>query len=173
MASLAEDPAQIERYRTAAQAIRTYIESDCRIRTGAYAAHAGTDAVDTSAAPFPVFGYTSAADPTMDMTIHELERRYCVDGTLYHRHLESRRAERREGAFLAGTFGVAHYWIARGHLDRGRRIIDGGLSRASDLGLFSEEIHGALGVMRGNFSLGLVHAGFLAATAVYPAALPD
>lgn len=79
-------------------------------------------------------------------------------------------ARRREGAFLAGTFWVAHYWIIRSDLEKGRRIIDAGLSHATDLGFFPEEIEPKSSGMLGNLPLGLVHASLLAAVADYEAA---
>ncbi len=167
MARFAEDPARADKYRAAAGEIRAYVSRSCRTSTGGYAARAGTDAVDISAALFPVWGYTAPDDPAMEPTIRELERKYSPGGDLYHRHLDSAKAQRREGAFLAGTFWIAHYWAVRGNLDRARRIIDAGLTHANDLGLFPEEIDARSGRMLGNIPLGLVHASFLSAVADY------
>lgn len=167
MAKFAENSGEAARYRTAAREIRGYVARYCRTRAGGYSAVAGENAVDVSAALYPVFGYSSAADAAMDATMRELERRYCCREALYHRHLENAKDSRREGAFLAGTFWVAHYWIARGEPERGRRIIDAGLQHANDLGLFSEEVDVKSGRLLGNFPLGLVHASFLAAVADY------
>ncbi len=126
--------------------------------------------MDISAALFPVWDYTPAADPAMIATMHELDQQYGVGGELYHRHLLSTKAVRREGAFLVGTFWVAHYWISRQELDHGRKIIETGLKYANDLGLFSEEINASTGEMLGNIPMGLVHGSFLAAVADYHAA---
>ena len=167
IAKFAQEPARANAYRAAASAIRAYVAQSCRTRAGGYAAVAGTDAVDISAALFPVWGYTTPDDPAMDATIHELERKYCRGGNLYHRHLEKARAQRREGAFLAGTFWIAHYWAVRGDLGRAGRMIDAGLRHANDLGLFPEEIDARSGQMLGNMPLGLVHASFLSAVADY------
>lgn len=171
IARFAEEPTQAERYRAAARDIRGYVAQYCRTRAGGYAAIAGTEAVDISAALYPVFGYTAATDEIMAATIRGLEQKYSIGNELYHRHLDSSMARRREGAFLAGTFWIAHYWIARGDLDRGRRMIDAGLTHATDLGLFPEEIEARSGRMLGNLPVGLVHASFLAAAADYHEAL--
>ncbi len=167
IAQFAEDPARADKYRAAAAEIRAFVARSCRTSGGGYAAIAGTDAVDISAALFPVWGYTAPDDPAMEASISELEQRYSPGGDLYHRHLESSKAQRREGAFLAGTFWIAHYWAVRGSLDRARRTIDAGLRHANDLGLFPEEIDPGSGRMLGNLPLGLVHASFLAAVADY------
>jgi alpha,alpha-trehalase len=167
IARFAEDRARAEKYRATAAEIRAYVARSCRTRAGGYAALAGSNAVDISAALFPVWGYTAPDDPAMDATIKELERKFSPGGDLYHRYLENAKARRREGAFLAGTFWVAHYWVSRKNLDRARRMIDAGLSHANDLGLFPEEIDARSGRMLGNLPLGLVHASFLAAVADY------
>ncbi len=167
LAKFASDPARAEAYRATAGEIRAYVARSCRTRAGGYAAIAGTNAADISAALFPVWGYTAPDDPAMEAAIRELERTYCSGGSLYHRHLEKARAQRREGAFLAGTFWIAHYWVARGDLGRAGRMIDAGLRHANDLGLFPEEIDPRSGRMLGNMPLGLVHASFLSAVADY------
>ncbi|MBV9117516.1 MAG: glycoside hydrolase family 15 protein, partial [Acetobacteraceae bacterium] len=169
IAKFAPDPARAHAYRAAAAEIRAYVARACRTRAGGYAAVAGTDAVDVSAALFPVWGYTAPDDPAMDATISELERTYRIGDSLYLRHLEMARAQRREGAFLAGTFWVAQYWVTRGDLGRAGRIIDAGLGHANDLGLFAEEIDARSGRMLGNIPLGLVHASFLSVVADYHA----
>jgi GH15 family glucan-1,4-alpha-glucosidase len=101
----------------------------------------------------------------MTKTIAELDRQYGLGGGLYHRHLQNPKVVKKEGAFLVGTFWVAHYWIARGERDRGRELIEQGLSYANDLGLFSEEIDPRTKESLGNIPLGLIHGSFLSALA--------
>ncbi len=169
IAQYATTETQARRYRGAAGDIRGFVARACHTKAGAYAAVAGGDKVDISAALFPVWDYAPASDPAMDATIHELERQYGVGGELYHRHLLNAKAVRREGAFLVGTFWVAHYWISRDDLDRGREIIEASLRYANDLGLFSEEINSRTGEMLGNIPMALLHGSFLAAVADYHA----
>jgi GH15 family glucan-1,4-alpha-glucosidase len=170
IAEYATTEIQARRYRGAARDIRDFVARSCHTRAGSYAAVAGGDKVDISAALFPVWGYTSAADPAMASTIHEVEQQYGVGGELYHRHLLNAKAVGREGAFLAGTFWMAHYWISRQELEHGREIIETGLKYANDLGLFSEEINAPTGERLGNIPMALVHGSFLAAAADYHAA---
>ena len=94
-----------------------------------------------------------------------LERQYSLGAGLFHRHLQKKKVTWKEGAFLAGTFWVAHYWVKRGDLSKARNQIAQGLLYANDLGLFSEEIDPRTGDMLGNIPLGLVHGSFLAAVA--------
>ncbi len=123
--------------------------------------------MDISTALFPVWGYCAADHPAIEATIHELEKRYCPRPGLFHRHLERPSTSQKEGAFLAGTFWMAHYWVMRGDLRRARELIDVGLSNANELGLFPEEVDPNSGAMLGNIPLGLVHASFLSAVADY------
>jgi len=101
----------------------------------------------------------------MAATIDELERQYGLGGGLLHRHLQNQKVTWKEGAFLAGTFWVAHYWVKRGELAKATEQIGRGLAYANDLGLFPEEIDPNSGEMLGNIPLGLVHGSFLAAVA--------
>lgn len=93
-----------------------------------------------SAALFPVWAYTDADTPEMLATIAALEQNWSRKGLLYWRRLECSDS-RREGAFLAGTFWVAQYWIMRGELVRARRS----------------------GRMLGNMPQAFVHAAFIGA----------
>jgi alpha,alpha-trehalase len=161
IADVAEDPAQANRWRAAEQSIREYVAQNCLTSEGAYAVIAGSEAVDVTAALFPVWAYTAPDTPEMLATMKVLERDY-ADGYLYRRHLENFDSK-QEGAFLAGTFWVAQYWIMRQDYSRTRAIIDAALEYANDLGLFSEEADPQTGEMLGNFPQTFVHAAFIGA----------
>ena len=94
-------------------------------------------------------------------TIKALEQGY-ASGHLYRRHLRSFDSQ-KEGAFLAGTFWVAQYWVMRRDFERAKAIIDTGLEFANDLGLFAEEADSTTGEMLGNFPQTFVHAAFMGA----------
>lgn len=160
IANFASSPPQARRWRAAVREIRVFVAKHCLTSTGAYAVIAGSEAVDVSAALFPVWGYTDADTPEMRATMAVLERDHSWQGLLYWRHLECADA-RREGAFLAGTLWVAQYWVMRGELDRVRRILDAALAYANDLGLFAEEADSRTGTMLGNFPQAFVHASLI------------
>lgn len=165
IAEHADTPAQAEGWRAAAAAMRAFVSARCRRPDGVFGARPGSKFVDMSAALFPVWDYVDADDPGMAATIGELERQYGLGGGLLHRHLQSQKVTWKEGAFLAGTFWVAHYWVKRGELAKATEQIGRGLTYANDLGLFPEEIGPKSGEMLGNIPLGLVHSSFLAAVA--------
>jgi GH15 family glucan-1,4-alpha-glucosidase len=165
LASAAEfstDDAQVERWQTAVQDIRAFVAENCLTREGAYAAVAGGEDVDVSAALFPVWAYTDAGTPEMLATIAALEKNWSWEGLLYWRRLECA-GSHEEGAFLAGTFWVAQYWVMRGNLERARRIIDAALEYSNDVGLFAEEAEPRNGRMVGNIPQSFVHAAFIGA----------
>jgi GH15 family glucan-1,4-alpha-glucosidase len=161
IADVTQDPAQARRWRAAEQAIRSFVAQHCLTSAGAYAVVAGSEAVDVTAALFPVWAYTEPDTPEMLATMKALERDY-ANGHLYRRHLRSFNSQ-KEGAFLAGTFWVAQYWVMRRDLERAKTIIDTGLEFANDLGLFAEEADPATGKMLGNFPQTFVHAAFIGA----------
>lgn len=165
------DGAEASRWRAAARDVRAFVEARCITAEGAYAAVAGGQDVDVSAALFPVWAFTEADTPAMRATIAALERDWSWRGLLYWRRLECQEP-RREGVFLAGTFWVAQYWVMRGNLDRARQIIDAALAVGSnDLGLFAEEVDPADGRLLGNIPQSFVHAAFIGAVIDLKAAL--
>ncbi|MBD2256785.1 glycoside hydrolase family 15 protein [Pseudanabaena sp. FACHB-2040] len=161
IAEVSQNEAQAERWRTAEQAIRQFVAQHCLTSEGAYAVIAGSEAVDVTAALFPVWAYTEPDSPEMLATMRVLERDYATDH-LYRRHLRNFDSQ-QEGAFLAGTFWVAQYWIMRQDYLRSQAIIDAALKFANDLGLFAEEADPKTGQMLGNFPQTFVHAAFIGA----------
>lgn len=161
-AEFSSEAAQAERWRGAVRDIRSFVAENCLTSDGAYAAIAGGEETDVSAALFPIWAYTEADAPEMLATMAALERDWSWNGLLYWRHLECADSG-HEGAFLAGTFWVAQYWVMRGDLDRARRIIDSALASGNDLGLFAEEADPRAGHLLGNIPQTFVHAAFIGA----------
>ena len=149
------------RWRAVSQEIRDYVTQHALTADGAYAAVVGGEAVDVSAALFPVWGYADADSPEMKATIRAVEQQLARGG-LYHRHLE-RFDSMKEGAFLAGTLWMAHYWVLRRDFARARSILDAVLGYANDLGLWSEEADDQTGQVLGNFPQTITHAAFISA----------
>ena len=170
IALFADNPVRAARYRRAALGLRQFVSRTCLSRDGIYVVRPGSRSVDISAALFPVWGYVPADDTMMANSIALLERQAAVGGGLLHRHLQKSRAAACEGAFLVGTFWLAHYRIALGELDAAQVLLEQGLSYANDVGFFSEEVDAKSGLLLGNLPLGLAHASFLGAVADYDAA---
>jgi len=156
---------QAEGWRSAAADIRHFVSAYCQTADGVFGVTPGSTFVDMSTALFPVWDYVEAGEPGMAATIDALQHQYSVGGGLLHRHMQNSKVVWKEGAFLAGTFWVAHYWTKRGDLSRATEQLERGLAYANDLGFFPEEIDPESGEMLGNIPLGLVHGSFLSAVA--------
>ncbi|MDB5773592.1 MAG: hypothetical protein JWM42_3966 [Burkholderia sp.] len=165
IAAYADNREQRRHWENTARKIEDYVPRRCINSEGAYAAVAGGEAVDVSAALYPAWGYVSADTPEMVATMRVLERAYS-HANLHWRHLEDSDS-RDEGAFLAGTIWVAQYRVARQDLSRARSILEAALEYANDLGLFAEEADPATGGMLGNFPQTLLHAALIGAVVDY------
>jgi GH15 family glucan-1,4-alpha-glucosidase len=155
------DPTEAARWRHNAGLIREFVATRCLTKTGAYASYAGSEEVDVSAAIFALWSYTEPDAPAMRATIHELETRYCHE-QLYWRRLEEYDS-RKEGAFLAGSCWMAHYYAVAGDLSKSRAILDAVARFQNDLGYFSEEVDVKKGLLLGNFAQSFVHSSFICA----------
>jgi GH15 family glucan-1,4-alpha-glucosidase len=162
IADYADTPDQAQRWRQAGAAIREFVAQHCITRTGAFAVYAGSQEVDITAAQFSLWTYCAPDSPEMLATIRELEQHWCREN-LYWRRLEEFDSH-KEGAFLAGTCWMAHYYAVAGDLDRARGIIEAVLRYQNDLGFFAEEAGLDDGAqMLGNFPQTFVHSSFICA----------
>lgn len=160
IAEHADDSRRARRWLKAVEGINAFVASHCITTDGAYAAVAGGQAVDVSAALYPVWDFCPADSPEMRATMARLEREASPDGLLYRRHLECFDV-RREGVFLAGTLWVAQYWVMRAELEKAQRILAAVLDCGNDLGLFAEEAEPVSREMLGNFPQTFVHAALV------------
>ena len=148
------------RWRAAAADVRAFVAAECLTSEGAYAAEVGGEAVDVSAALFPVWAYCDPDTPEMVATMDAIERDLRAGPRhLYRRHLTQSDAG-REGAFLAGTLWVAQYWVMR-DVTRARQVLDDVLGCATDLGFLSEEVDPASRRLLGNIPQSFVHAALI------------
>lgn len=169
MAVYQEDEAKAKRWRDNAQQIRAFVKEKCMTSTGAYAVYAGSEEVDISSTLFVPWSFDEPDSPAMLATIKQLEAEYCR-GNLYWRRLEEFDSA-KEGAFLAGTCWMAHYYAIAGNVEKAKLIIDTVLSHTNDLGYLSEEIDINTGEMLGNFPQTFVHSSLICAVHGYKMAL--
>ena len=171
IAEHSKNKSKADRWLAAVSEIRDFVAENCINSEGSYSAIAGEEAVDVSAALYPVWGYTDADSPEMLATINQLEREFSTNN-LYHRHLELFDSY-KEGAFLAGTLWVAQYWVMRRDFEKVQTILNEVLKFSNDLGLFSEEADPQTGRMLGNFPQTFVHAAFIGAVLDLKSALEN
>ncbi|GAB3200973.1 GH15 family glucan-1,4-alpha-glucosidase [Pontibacter aydingkolensis] len=165
IAEHSQDKKQKQRWLKASEQIRQYVEENCYTSDGAYAVYAGSNAVDVSAALFPIWGYTEADTPHMLRTIERLEQGYCQHN-LYRRHLVEYDSQ-QEGAFLAGTFWVAQYWVMRKNREKVEQTLDAALQFMNDAGTMPEEGDPETGEWLGNVPQAFVHASLIGAVIDY------
>ncbi|UHG94258.1 glycoside hydrolase family 15 protein [Spirosoma oryzicola] len=161
IAKYADSPAQASYWKETASQIRKFVHDHCMTKQGAFAVYAGSEEVDIAAALFTPWSYTEPDSREMKATVQALETDYCRNH-LYWRHLEEFDSK-KEGAFLAGTFWMAHHYAIAGNLPKAKAIIEAGLAYQNDLGYFSEEAGINSGEMLGNFPQTFVHSSFICA----------
>ncbi|WP_373514482.1 glycoside hydrolase family 15 protein [Persicitalea sp.] len=161
IAEFSQDTVERKRWQDASVRIGQYVEENCKTSDGAYAAYAGSEAVDVSSVLFPIWGYTGADTPTMVKTLERLEEEYGQDN-LYRRHLVEFDSQ-LEGAFLAGTFWVAQYWVMRHNREKSEQIMEAALRFMNDVGIMPEEGDPLTGEWLGNLPQAFVHASLIGA----------
>ena len=159
IADHSQDKDEKKRWKETAEAIRQYVEENCRTSGGAYAVYSGSEETDVSAVLFPLWGYIDADAEPMLKTIEVLERKYCQDN-LYRRHLVEFDSG-KEGAFLAGTLWVAQYWVMRRDWNKVESILGAALRFMNDVGIMPEEGDPATGEWLGNLPQTFVHASLI------------
>lgn len=165
IAEHSQDEKQKLRWQEASEQIKEYVAQNCITPDGAYAVYAGSEAVDVSAVLFPIWGFTEADTPEMLKTIEKLEKDYCRNN-LYRRHLVEYDSQ-KEGAFLAGTFWVAQYWVMRHNKDKFEQIMQAALSFMNDAGIMPEEGDSVTGEWLGNVPQAFAHASLIGAVIDY------
>lgn len=161
LADFAEDHEQKNRWLDAAKKIRRFVSKNCMTKAGAFATYAGSEAVDVTAALFPIWLYCDPDGEEMKKTVVRLEQEH-RSGQLYHRTLELFDAK-KEGVFLAGSLWMAQYYLMVNDIEKSKSIIEAALRFSNDLGFFSEEGSVDSGEMLGNFPQTFVHASFIGA----------
>ena len=168
IAGHSEDEEEKKSWLDTSEEIRQYVEENCLTKEGAYAVYAGSQEVDVSAMLFPLWAYTDADSKAMLKTVEVLERDYCKD-KLYRRHLVEFDS-REEGAFLAGTFWVAQYWVMRKDWDKVEDTLGAALRFMNDVGIMPEEGDPETGEWLGNLPQTFVHASLIGAVIDYKVA---
>lgn len=165
IAEHSEDEAEKKRWQNVSEQIRQYVQENCMTSGGAFAVYAGSEDVDVSAVLFPIWGYIEADAPSVLKTMEKLEQNYCHKN-LYRRHLVAFDSQ-QEGAFLAGTFWVAQYWVMRGDKVKFEQTTEAALRFMNDVGMMPEEGDPETGEWLGNVPQAFVHASLIGAVIDY------
>ncbi len=143
-----------DRWAENGERLRSFVEERCwSEERGSYTQAADGEELDAGVLLGVFFDYPPTDDDRFDQTIDAV-RGELGRGPLLYRYSGM---DRREGAFLACSFWLAHALARRGRLAEAERLMDELVPLANDVGLFSEEMDPATGAMLGNFPQALTH----------------
>ncbi len=138
---------------------------------GAYTMSYGADDMDAAVLRLPLMQVIKADDPRMRATSDAIDRDLGLGNDLYYRYRRDDGLPGQEGAFAACTYWAVGNRVLTGRLDEARALLDRGLARANDLGLFAEEFDVASGAFLGNFPQAFTHMAVVQETLRLSAAL--
>lgn len=143
-----------DRWAESGERLRSFVEERCwSEERGSYTQAADGEELDAGVLLGVFFDYAPTNDDRFDQTIDAVRGEF-GPGPLLYRYSGM---DRREGAFLACSFWLAHALARRGRLAEAERLMDELVPLANDVGLFSEEMDPATGAMLGNFPQALTH----------------
>ncbi|HWF36363.1 MAG TPA: glycoside hydrolase family 15 protein, partial [Solirubrobacteraceae bacterium] len=155
----------VARWRSERHRICAFIENELwSERRGSYVMKAGSEMLDCGVLLAARRGYGDPKGPPPER----------------HHRRHTRRASRRrpallfrysgmqevENAFLACSFWMVEALAMAGRADEAAEIMDGIVSLASDVGLYSEEMEPGTHALRGNFPQALTHLALISAAAI-------
>jgi GH15 family glucan-1,4-alpha-glucosidase len=108
----------------------------------------------------PLVEYADAADERVRGTIDAINRLLRHDDVVYRYQAEDG-VPGGEGCFLNCSFWLVSALAQCGRLDEATRLMERLAARASDVGLFSEEIDPGSGAFLGNSPQALVHLALI------------
>ncbi|HEX6262553.1 MAG TPA: glycoside hydrolase family 15 protein, partial [Actinomycetota bacterium] len=128
---------------------------------GVYVRHDETSELDAALLTLPDVGIEGETSPRVVRTIEAVAAELGAGDGLLYRYPRSR--EDGEGAFLACSFWLARALSRIGQVDRAGELFESLCSRASELGLFGEELDPGTGRHLGNFPQALTHSALVSA----------
>ena len=151
----------LRRWRRERDAVRAYVDEHCWSPTKqSYTFHVGTDKLDASVLLAARTGFLAPDDPRLASTIAAVRAELCAGGPLLYRYTGM---ANEEGAFLACSFWLVEALAIVGHHDEAADVLEDLLSRAGEVGLYSEEMDPRNGELLGNLPLGLSHLALIGA----------
>ncbi|MEV4681963.1 glycoside hydrolase family 15 protein [Streptomyces kurssanovii] len=125
----------------------------------------GGGVVDASLLNLPLRHVVPAGHPRMVATTRAVAERLSAGGGLLYRYLHDDHPDGLqgdEGAFVLCSFWMVDNLIAQGRLEEAEELYVSLCSRASPLGLLSEQIDPTTGAFMGNFPQAFSHIGIIA-----------
>jgi GH15 family glucan-1,4-alpha-glucosidase len=128
-----------------------------------YASELGGNRLDVAVLQMGCLGYKEVNDPRMVSTYDRIVEQL-VRGDLIYRYehgYDGMETREGEGTFVICAFWRVDYLARRGKIDEAEHLFERLLGRASDLGLFAEEIDPDTGAALGNFPQAFTHIGLI------------
>jgi len=159
--------ADVDRWERTKAEIRSVVLRDgFNPHLGSLVSTLGGDQVDASLLRIPFVGFLPGDDPRMLSTIAVIRRTLGWGDLLYRYRGVDDGLPGREGAFVACSFWLVASLALAGRLDEAHALFQRLLTRANDLGLYSEEIDPETGRFLGNFPQGLTHLALINAALI-------
>jgi GH15 family glucan-1,4-alpha-glucosidase len=155
-------------WQAEAEAVRSWVEENCWSKElGSYTFYPGTSKLDASCLLAARMEYGEPRGQRILGTI-ETVRRELGRGPLLYRYTGM---DEEEGAFVACSFWLVESLARAERFDEAHEIMEGVLSLANDVGLFSEQMDPETHEFLGNFPQGLSHLSLVNAAALFQQSL--
>jgi GH15 family glucan-1,4-alpha-glucosidase len=132
-------------------------------KRGVYVQAYGRKDLDAALLLLPTVEYVAWDDEKMLRTVAAIREELDAGDGLLYRYRRDDGLPRREGAFLCCSFWLVECLARGGDIEQAREVFNLTISKANDLGLFSEEIEPNSGELLGNFPQGLTHLAHISA----------
>jgi GH15 family glucan-1,4-alpha-glucosidase len=153
----------VERWRSGARSIRSFVEDRCWSKTKqSYTQSADSEDLDASVLLGAKFDYGDPAGERFSSTIDAL-RRELGHGPLLFRYRSDDDLRGHEGAFLCCSFWLAETLGLAGRHVEAVDLLNELIELSNDVGLYAEEIDPATSAFLGNFPQALTHLALISA----------
>jgi GH15 family glucan-1,4-alpha-glucosidase len=153
-----------EQFRRERAAIESSVERyGFNAGRNSYVAEYGGDTPDASLLLAARYGYRDASHSRMRGTFDFVDATLARGDVVYRYPVESDGLPGAEGAFGIASFWAVEYLALAGRVKDARIRFNALLRRASDIGLYAEELDPDSGMALGNFPQALTHVGLITA----------
>jgi GH15 family glucan-1,4-alpha-glucosidase len=154
----------VTRWRSERDQIRAFIENELwSEERGSYVMDAGGGRLDCGVLLAARRGFNDPKGTRLIGTIDAIRSELRAEGPLFYRYSGM---QDEENAFLACSFWMVEALALSGQVDEAAELMEGMLARASDFGLYAEEMEPGTHAMRGNFPQALTHLALISAADV-------
>lgn len=156
-------PGELQHWKEQRAAVRSAIlEHGFDADLGAFTQAFDSSDLDASVLPIPLSGFLRANDPRMQSTVEIIRERLARDGLVY-RYSINDGLPGRDATFTLCSFWLVMNLALQRKIDEATDLFERICGHANDVGLLSEQIEPASGLLLGNFPQGFTHLGLVRA----------